>query len=192
MLRARARASASLHAHMAARVCAHECASVDPRVRASADPCMRAHAHARVRSRARTGGWTTTFAGGLDDRISLSMPVAGSLPCDFHHTSWDYEQLCNMKWAMVANYTSLYVFGGLEPGRTMVQINHEQARPRLLSRHRRAATAMPSLPRRRSACRTHRSRLSPALPAHDPPPRRTRAASTAATGTTASVSTTPS
>jgi hypothetical protein len=72
------------------------------------------------------GGWTTTIAGALDERIGLAMPVAGSMPCDFHHTAWDYEQLCDEPWAMVANYTSLYVFGGLEANKTMVQINHEQ------------------------------------------------------------------
>ena len=72
------------------------------------------------------GGWTTTIAGALDERIGLAMPVAGSMPCDFHHTAWDYEQLCDEPWAMVANYTTLYVFGGLEPNKTMVQINHEQ------------------------------------------------------------------
>jgi hypothetical protein len=41
------------------------------------------------------GGWTTTLLGALDHRIALSMPVAGSVPCDFWHTSWDFEQYCN-------------------------------------------------------------------------------------------------
>ena len=72
------------------------------------------------------GGWTTTLAGALDERIGLSLPVAGSMPCDFHHTAWDVEQWCDREWALVANYTSLYVLGGLEPSKTMVQINHEQ------------------------------------------------------------------
>lgn len=72
------------------------------------------------------GGWTTTLAAALDARIGLAMPVAGSMPCDFHHTAWDYEQLCNASWAMVANYTSLYVLGGLEANKTLVQINHEK------------------------------------------------------------------
>lgn len=53
------------------------------------------------------GGWTTTLAAALDHRISLSTPVAGSIPCDFAHTSWDFEQSCNSSWARVANYTSL-------------------------------------------------------------------------------------
>ena len=53
------------------------------------------------------GGWTTTLAAALDPRIALSTPVAGSVPCDFAHTSWDFEQSCNNSWARVANYTSL-------------------------------------------------------------------------------------
>lgn len=38
------------------------------------------------------GGWTTTLLAAIDPRIALSAPVAGSLPCDFQHTSWDFEQ----------------------------------------------------------------------------------------------------
>ena len=29
------------------------------------------------------GGWTTTMAAALDPRIELSIPVAGSIPCNF-------------------------------------------------------------------------------------------------------------
>jgi hypothetical protein len=72
------------------------------------------------------GGWTTAVSAALDPRIQLSLPVAGSMPCDFAHTSWDFEQYCNSSWAMVANYTSLYVLAGLEEDRTSVQIIHEQ------------------------------------------------------------------
>lgn len=32
------------------------------------------------------GGWTTTLMAGIDPRIGLSIPVAGSMPCDFAHT----------------------------------------------------------------------------------------------------------
>ena len=39
------------------------------------------------------GGWSTTMLAAIDPRITLSLPVAGSMPCDFQHTSWDYEQL---------------------------------------------------------------------------------------------------
>lgn len=34
------------------------------------------------------GGWSTVMSAAIDPRISLSMPVAGSMPCDFAHTSW--------------------------------------------------------------------------------------------------------
>ena len=34
------------------------------------------------------GGWTTTMLAAIDPRITLAMPVAGSIPCDFEHTSW--------------------------------------------------------------------------------------------------------
>ena len=72
------------------------------------------------------GGWSTVLLSAIDPRIALSLPIAGSLPCDFQHTSWDHEQYCNRSWAQVANYTSLYVLGALEPGRTQVQLLHEQ------------------------------------------------------------------
>ena len=71
------------------------------------------------------GGWTTHVAAALDTRIGLSLPVAGSVPCDFAHTSWDYEQFCDQPWAKIANYTSLYVLASLEPGRAQVQMLHE-------------------------------------------------------------------
>lgn len=38
------------------------------------------------------GGWSTTLLAAIDPRITFSAPVAGSLPCDFQHTSWDFEQ----------------------------------------------------------------------------------------------------
>eukprot|EP00440_Ansanella_granifera_P069496 gb/GFBE01075398.1/.p1 GENE.gb/GFBE01075398.1/~~gb/GFBE01075398.1/.p1 ORF type:complete len:425 (+),score=78.23 gb/GFBE01075398.1/:2-1276(+) len=71
------------------------------------------------------GGWTTTVTAALDPRIMLSMPVAGSMPCDFRHTSWDFEQFCDQSWARIGNYTALYVLAALEPGRTSVQMIHE-------------------------------------------------------------------
>eukprot|EP01052_Picozoa_sp_SAG31_P022366 SAG31_NODE_1776_length_7300_cov_10.281905_2_plen_185_part_00 len=75
------------------------------------------------------GGWSTTVAAAVDPRIQLSMPTAGSIPCEFKHTSWDYEQwgACGVdnvkKWP--ANYTEMYVMAALEPSRTSVQIIHE-------------------------------------------------------------------
>ena len=62
----------------------------------------------------------------IDPRIQLSVPVAGSVPCDFRHTSWDYEQRCNSTWAQVANYSTLYALAALERNRSSVQILHEQ------------------------------------------------------------------
>lgn len=58
------------------------------------------------------GGWTTTVAAAVDPRITLSMPVAGSIPCSFTHTSWDFEQwgACGANGARPwpANYTDMY------------------------------------------------------------------------------------
>ena len=71
------------------------------------------------------GGFTTHMASAIDTRIGLSIPVAGSIPCDFAHTSWDYEQFCDQPWATVANYTSLYVLASLEAERAQVQVLHE-------------------------------------------------------------------
>lgn len=72
------------------------------------------------------GGWSTVMLGAIDPRIALTIPIAGSMPCDFQHTSWDFEQFCNSSWALVANYSSLYVLGSLEENRTQVQVLHEQ------------------------------------------------------------------
>ena len=71
------------------------------------------------------GGFTTTISAAIDPRIGLSLPVAGSIPCDFAHTSWDFEQLCDQPWSKIANYTSLYVLGALERERSQIQILHE-------------------------------------------------------------------
>lgn len=71
------------------------------------------------------GGWTTTMMGAIDPRIDLSIPIAGSVPCDFAHTSWDFEQLCNQTWYQNVNYTNLYVLAANEPDRASVQVLHE-------------------------------------------------------------------
>ena len=72
------------------------------------------------------GGWTTTLMGAIDTRIDLSIPVAGSIPCAFNHTSWDYEQYCSNDWAQVCDYECLYALAGLEKNRYSVQLIHEQ------------------------------------------------------------------
>lgn len=75
------------------------------------------------------GGWSTTVASAMDPRIKLSFPVAGSIPCEFDHTSWDFEQYgaCGAKgvtkWP--ANYTEMYVLAALEPDRYSFQVIHE-------------------------------------------------------------------
>ena len=49
------------------------------------------------------GGWTTTMAAALAPRIELSLPVAGSIPCSFPHTSIDYEQFCERPYNQVCD-----------------------------------------------------------------------------------------
>ena len=71
------------------------------------------------------GGWTTTMMGALDTRIGVSIPIAGSVPCDFAHTSWDFEQLCDQPWFQTVNYTNIYVLAANEPNRASIQILHE-------------------------------------------------------------------
>ena len=72
------------------------------------------------------GGWSTTLGAAVDPRIGLSVPIAGSLPCDFAEESVDWEQSCAQPWAQVANYSTLYALAALEPGRAQVQVLHEQ------------------------------------------------------------------
>eukprot|EP00913_Durusdinium_trenchii_P028733 g26948.t1 len=71
------------------------------------------------------GGWTTTLAAAVDPRIELSVPIAGSLPCDFRKKSFDFEQFCDSQWARIGNYTALYVLASLEKHRSSLQVLHE-------------------------------------------------------------------
>jgi pimeloyl-ACP methyl ester carboxylesterase len=71
------------------------------------------------------GGWTTTMAAALDPRIELSIPVAGSIPCSFDHTSIDFEQFCERPYNQVCDYECQYVLASLEASRYSVQIIHE-------------------------------------------------------------------
>ena len=71
------------------------------------------------------GGWTTTMLGAIETRLRLTMPIAGSIPCEFKHTSWDYEQFCTNKWAQICDYECLYTLAGLEEDRYSVQVIHE-------------------------------------------------------------------
>lgn len=80
------------------------------------------------------GGWSTTLAAAIDSRIAFSFPIAGSIPLDFHHISWDYEQMprngtwypAPSHWYLSAcNYTCLYTLGALEQQRYQLQMLHE-------------------------------------------------------------------
>ena len=103
-----------------------------PVLRFFIEPVVRAVTWALRRGYARValaglsgGGWTTTLAAALDARLALSVPIAGSIPCDFRHTSWDAEQFCDAAWARAANYSTLYALAALEAGRASVQLLHE-------------------------------------------------------------------
>jgi Ricin-type beta-trefoil lectin domain len=75
------------------------------------------------------GGWTTTVYPALDPRITLSFPVAGSLPLDVasYIISRDDEQT----WAAfydLAGYRDLYVMGSYGEHRRQTQIlNHKDS-----------------------------------------------------------------
>lgn len=81
------------------------------------------------------GGWTTTLMAALDPRISLSIPIAGSIPLDFQPPDTrDYEQLPRPKtdklWYLnVVNYTQLYALATVASdgarSRTSLQLLHE-------------------------------------------------------------------
>eukprot|EP01065_Artemidia_motanka_P027499 TRINITY_DN32698_c0_g1_i1.p1 TRINITY_DN32698_c0_g1~~TRINITY_DN32698_c0_g1_i1.p1 ORF type:complete len:388 (+),score=111.27 TRINITY_DN32698_c0_g1_i1:65-1165(+) len=75
------------------------------------------------------GGWTTSLAAAIDPRIKVSFPIAGSIPLNFKHKSWDFEQIPQDNtpgWYLSqCNYTCQYTLGGLEAGRYQIQILHE-------------------------------------------------------------------
>ena len=69
------------------------------------------------------GGWTTTIYAALDDRISKSFPVAGSLPIFLRMESkdiGDYEQT-HEKFYRIANYLELYILGSYGENRKQFQ-----------------------------------------------------------------------
>jgi len=70
------------------------------------------------------GGWTTVLYAAIDDRISKSYSVAGSLPLHLRYEQkniGDYEQL-NPKLYSIANYLELYVMASYGEQRKFVQI----------------------------------------------------------------------
>ena len=70
------------------------------------------------------GGWTTVLYSAIDERISKSFPVAGSLPI-FLRTEpknfGDYEQTLPELYR-TANYLELYTMGSYGEGRSQLQI----------------------------------------------------------------------
>ena len=70
------------------------------------------------------GGWTTTLYPAIDDRISHSYSIAGSVPIYLRSTPQnygDYEQWLPDLY-MIANYLDLYVLNSYGDGRKFVQI----------------------------------------------------------------------
>eukprot|EP00947_MAST-08B_sp_MAST-8B-sp1_P000539 g539.t1 len=75
------------------------------------------------------GGWTTTLVAALDPRLKLSIPDAGSIPLEFNHTSWDYEQepaAGPAAFYSICDYKCMYILAGLERGRVSIQLLHER------------------------------------------------------------------
>ena len=75
------------------------------------------------------GGWTTTVYAAVDPRITLSFPVAGSLPLDLPigRGGRDAEQTWPAFYDL-AGYRDLYVMGGFGPHRRQTQIlNHKDS-----------------------------------------------------------------
>lgn len=75
------------------------------------------------------GGWTTTVYSALDPRITLSFPVAGSLPLDLpsYVISRDTEQILP-DFYNLAGYRDLYVMGSYGEHRRQTQIlNHKDS-----------------------------------------------------------------
>jgi len=67
------------------------------------------------------GGWTTTVYAALDPRITLSIPVAGSLPLPMRNAVGDEEQFLPAFYA-IADYPDLYALGALGPNRRQIQV----------------------------------------------------------------------
>jgi hypothetical protein len=72
------------------------------------------------------GGWTTTLYAAIDPRITLSMPIAGSLPLYLRFggspsSEGDTEQTLTALYA-AHHYPDLYVLGASGAGRRQVQV----------------------------------------------------------------------
>ena len=73
------------------------------------------------------GGWTTTVYAAIDPRITLSFPVAGTLPLYLRHDGsvGDLEQTLP-EFYRIAGYLDLYVLGSSGASRKQVQILNER------------------------------------------------------------------
>ena len=73
------------------------------------------------------GGWTTVLYSAIDDRISSSFPVAGSLPIFLRVEAknvGDYEQIVSGLYQNT-NYLELYLMGSYGKDRKQIQIFNE-------------------------------------------------------------------
>jgi len=73
------------------------------------------------------GGWTTVLYSAIDERISKSFPVAGTLPIFLRYEPQDfgdYEQTLPELYR-IANYLELYIMGSYGEKRIQYQINNK-------------------------------------------------------------------
>ncbi len=70
------------------------------------------------------GGWTTNLLAAIDDRISFSFSVAGSMPLYYRSEAsmGDIEQFLPELYRDIAGYPDLYVLGAFGTGRKQIQI----------------------------------------------------------------------
>lgn len=69
------------------------------------------------------GGWTTTVYAALDPRVTVSLPVAGTLP-NYLRTETDLGDLeqYDRDFYALAGYLDLYILGGWGEGRRQLQV----------------------------------------------------------------------
>lgn len=94
------------------------------------------------------GGWTTTLYAAVDPRITVSIPVAGSLPLYLCHEGYghDIEQRLDSFYRL-AGYPELYLLGVLGTGRRQVQVlNRRDDCCFGEGQHDRRLTGMPFVP----------------------------------------------
>jgi len=94
------------------------------------------------------GGWTTTLYAAIDPRITVSIPVAGSLPLYLCHEGYghDIEQRLDSFYRL-AGYPELYLLGVLGAGRRQIQVlNLRDDCCFGAGQHDRRLTGMPFVP----------------------------------------------